>query len=626
MLEQLPSTWLARYTFTLAVLISSDSILPYHLHSVDFTTIDEMRSGESYHQEPFLFRVDTTKSLAVPSRTTKTTMYSSEHLLMEPCGKPGRKHRVPMKDIFLLSIEVLCLVAGFLTVFCSRLAIFLGQINQLIVVGFLLAVMSVCLEGLILRTALIHTASRSGPTIQDLDALLRKDIFASKVNIAYRMLLFCLLVLPMLLGIGYKKFVGGESTIIVDNGNGFFGFSSTPGKQRIGDGLSILPDVYVPFWIDPALNQTYGFNMYIAADNKTAAILDSPFPSYLSGLQSRLSDGETLSLTATVNATVSEMVNPTEAERNSEDYWTAVQDEFGHDLAVNGGDVRGANNALWAGMTGNFLTNFSVMYFSAWNTTMNETFFSEAIRTEQTRRMAQATWLISSSNITLVEAELIDNSILANQSLLQNNAIGLQEMFSTMLGEYDWHNRAGDFDYPYPAPTNGELRYFQPVNTVPALAAAMAWARITSLDTIARPQGIQSGEMRALTGYEKAAQHIVTVKTVPTLRRLPMIGVILLVNPLLAVTCIVAKALFLYKSPIGDDFNLISLFAAADGSDLSAVKGASLTGELTRRVPVRFNVERGGQRNSRGGADHIVMTLDPVGQRMETIQHGIVYS
>jgi len=154
----------------------------------------------------------------------------------------------------------------------------------------------------------------------------------------------------------------------------------------------------------------------------------------------------------------------------------------------------------------------------------------------------------------------------------------------------------------------------------------MAWARITSLDTIDRPQGIQSGELRTLTGYDKAAQDIVTIKTVPTLRRLPLLGLILLANPLLTVTCIAVKGLFLYTSPIGDDFNTISLFAAADGSDLSAVKGASLTSELTRRVTVTFNVERGGLADSYGGGRHIVMTLNPFGQRNEAIRRGIVYS
>ncbi|KAL2432492.1 hypothetical protein ABEF95_011625 [Exophiala dermatitidis] len=575
---------------------------------------------------------ESTKSHVRPYwSSVSITNLSEERLLSPSCGKPGAKERVPRKDVYLVLIELACLAGGLLTVFYSRLAIFLGQINQLIVIGFLLAVMSLCLEGQVLRTALIHTASRTGSTIQDLDALLRKDPFASKVHFAYRLLLLCLLGLPLLLSVGYKRFTGGQSMIQLKNGgDGFFGFSSTPGKQRIGDGLSILSDVYVPFWIDPGLNRTYGFNMYVAPDNKTAAIVDSPFPAYLKSLQSTLLNGESLTMSARVNATVSEMVNPTEAERNSADYWTAVEEDFDHDFALNGGDVRGANNALWAGMSGNFLTNFSVMYFSSWNSTRNESFTSEAIRTEQTRRMAQATWLITPSNITLTETAIIANSVQGNQSLLQNNAIGLQELFSTFLGEYDWHNRASAFEFPYPAPDDGQLRYFQPVNTVPALAAAMAWARITSLDTIDRPQGIQSPQLRAQTGYDKAAQAIVIFKYVPTLRRQALLIAILLLNPLISLTCLLVKGLFLYASPIGDQFNTISLLAAAAGSDLSAMKGASLSGELSREVKVAFNVEEKntllvGQAAAERDIVQIVLALDKPGQRHGKIGTGVIY-
>ena len=485
-----------------------------------------------------------------------------------------------------------------------------------------------CLEGLMLRTALIHTASRSGSLIQDLDALMRKDPFSSNIHLGYRILLLFLFGLPLLLGIAYKQFLGGYTSSVVDSGDGFFGFSSTPGKQRIGDGLSILPDVYVPFWINPDLNRTYGFNLFIASDNKTAMIVDSPFPSYLTGIQSSLLDGESLTLSATVNATVSEMVNPTQDERNSDDFWSDVEEQFGHAVAQNGGNVAGANNALWAGMSGNFLTNFSVMYFSAWNETRNETFFSEAIRTEQSRRKAKATWRILPSNITLINAELIADSTSANQSVLQSNALGLQEMFSTFLGEYDWHNRAGAFDYPYPDSSGDQLRYFQPVNTVPALAATMAWARITSLDTQDRPAGIQSTKLRALTGYAKGGGDIITIKSVPTLRRHLLLVLVLSVNPVLSLVCILMKAWWLYESPIGDDFNTIALFAAAEKSDLSAVRGASLTGKLTRKVRVAFNVERDRPAGMYGvkGVDHVVMTLDKLEPGRGRIRKGVVYS
>jgi len=558
-----------------------------------------------------------------PSSWKKLSSITSQEQI--PSGIPGCKHRIPLKDVYLVSTELVCFIAGILTVFWPRVAIALGQINQLVVIGFLLSVMAMCLEGQVLRTALMHTGSRRHATIQDLDALMRKDAFAAKLNLAYRLLLLLLIGVPLGLSVAYKKFAGGQSTITVHHGDGFFGFSSTPGRQRIGDGLSILADAYVPFWIDPGMNRTYGFNLYIADDNQTAVIVDSPFPSYLTGLQSSLGAEETLSLSTTVNATVSQMVNPTDEERSSDDFWTNVEQEFGHDFTVNGDNIRGANNALWAGMSGNFLTNFSVMYFSAWNTTRNETFWSEAIRTEQTRRLAKATWSISNSDITLTSATLIENSIQANQSLLQDNAIGLQEMFSNFLGEYDWHNRASAFDFPYPSLQNETLRFYQPVNTVPPLAAAMAWARITSLDTIDRPQGIQSTMLRSLTGYTKPVEEMVTIKTVPTLRRRPLLVLVLILNPVISIVCVLVKASLLYHSPLGDNFSTISLLAAASGTDLRVLRGATLTGDLDRKVGAGFIIEDGSLGWGNEKFSHISMFLGPSSQRGGKIKDGVCY-
>ncbi|OAP55492.1 hypothetical protein AYL99_10465 [Fonsecaea erecta] len=506
-----------------------------------------------------------------------------------------RNPRLPPKDIYLSLAMLLCLNLSFLTVFYTRFAIFLGQINQLVLIGFLVAVMGMCLEGQVLRTALMACGKRRATTLQDLDALMRKDPFADHVFWAYRLLLAIIFGLPLLLSVGYKQFIGGSSTILVHEGPGFFGFAAPPGMQRIGDGLSLLAQVYVPFWTDPGLNRTYGFNVFVADDNKTAAIVDSPFPSYLTEIQSRLKDGETLTMSTSVNATVSEMREISDEDRNSLDFWTDVAEQFGHDYTVNGGNVRGANNALWAGMSGNFLTNFTTMYFSAWNTTSNETFESEAIRTEQSRRIANVTWVISPSNITLTAAKLVKTAAVVNQTVLQDNAIGLQEAFSNFLGEYDWHNRAGAFDYPYPISSDSNPVFAQPVNTVPALAAAMAWARTSSLDTIVRPQGIQNAAIRAQTGYDKDAKDILTVKTVPTLRRDPLLILLLAVNPLLSFICLAIKGLLLHDSPVRDGFSSIALLAASREADFVSSKDADslASGRPKRPVVVNFTAEGG---------------------------------
>ncbi|OAL17736.1 hypothetical protein AYO22_11392 [Fonsecaea multimorphosa] len=504
--------------------------------------------------------------------------------------------RLPSKDVYLSLTMLLCLNLALLTVFYTPFAIYLGQINQLVLIGFLVAVMGMCLQGQVIRTALMACGKqRWGTTLQDLDALMRKDPFADHVYWAYRLLLVVIFGLPLGLSVGYKQFIGGSSTILVHEGPGFFGFAAPPGMQRIGDGLSLLAQVYVPFWTDPGLNRTYGFNVFIAGDNKTAAIVDSPFPSYLTEIQGRLKDGETLTMSTTVNATVSEVNEISDDDRNSVDFWNDVAEQFGHDYTINGGNVRGANNALWAGMSGSFLTNFTTMYFSAWNTTSNETFESEAIRTVQSRRIANVTWVVSPSNITLVAAKLVETDTVVNQTVLQDSAIGLQETFSNFLGEYDWHNRAGAFDYPYPISSDSSPVFAQPVNTVPALAAAMAWARTSSLDTIVRPQGIQSAELRTLTGYDKDAADIVTVKTVPTLRRAPLLILLLAVNPLLSFICVAIKGFLLHNSPVRDGFSSISLLAASREADFISVKDADnlASGRLKRPVVVNFAAERG---------------------------------
>lgn len=193
-------------------------------------------------------------------------------------------------------------------------------------------------------------------------------------------------------------------------------------------------------------------------------------------------------------------------------------------------------------------------------------------------------------------------------------------MFSNFIGEYDWHNRAGAFDFPYPGPAEELLRFYQPVNTVPALSAAMAWARITSLDTIDRPQGIQSSMLRSLTGYPKSANDIITMKTVPTLPRSPLLILILLLNPFIAVSCVFMKAL-LYHSPMGDDFNLISLLATAKDSDLTVLKGASLTGTLQEKVFVNFSIVN--DHTDFGDNNRVILSLNNKGANGRIESHSV---
>lgn len=120
-------------------------------------------------------------------------------------------------------------------------------------------------------------------------------------------MLLLLFFLPLALSVSYKKFIGGLTTIGVSSTDATSGFTAAPGYQLIRNRLSLLVQVYLPFWIKPSLGRTYGFNLYIAI-NKAAAILDATLPADLSRSQASLSGHESMNITAKINAKVMERV------------------------------------------------------------------------------------------------------------------------------------------------------------------------------------------------------------------------------------------------------------------------------------------------------------------------------
>ena len=525
---------------------------------------------------------------------------------------PKRKPLFSPKDFYSITGHLTCLALCVFTVFFQPIATYLGQLNQLIVIGFLLAIMALILQGQVLRSLMILHGRRSSTTLQDIDATLRQDMISPRASLWLRAILLALIALPLGLSASYKLFVGGSSNKTLHLQDGTFGYTATPGDQRIGDGLTLLADLYRPFWIDPALNRTYGFNLYIE-DNSTAVIVDTPYPSYLTSLQSHLSNSESLTLTTLVNATVSRQSPITASQRNRTTYWDDVFLLFGHTATTNGGNINGANNALLAGIGSNIRSNFSIAYFSAWNTTLDETFESEALRIDNYRALYHAAWNITKTNASLISASPAENATswtqsTSNQSIIQNDWIGVQEMFSNFLGEYDWHNRAGAFEFPYPdasSVTNdndatgcpsdlSSCKWTLNVNTVPALSAAMIWARITSYNGGDRP--VRNPERVVHTMYTMKAEEVVTVKRIPTLRRTGLLLVVLLVNPVAGLGCLLIKA-WLRGSVVGDGFDVVNLLAAGTRLSRNVFNRVAESGKLVVPVKVRFEeVVEGGRR------------------------------
>lgn len=509
----------------------------------------------------------------------------------EPCGVVGVKSRWPPKDIAALTIQLTSFAITLLAVFLAPFAIWLGEINQLIVIGFVLGVMAIVFKQLAKQTAIIAAGCRKGSTIQNIDALMRNDTLAHQIHWSIRLLLLILFALPLGLSAAYKAFTGGQTAQMVNTGPGKFGFTAAPGKQRIGDGVSICTDLYLPFWIDPAINRTYCFALFIP-DNDTAVVVDGLLPDYATALMSSLGHGQTLSLTATLAATIARTNGPSAAQRSDSSFWDEVNAQFGSTYAEMN-RVSGVKMGFWAGMEEDgILSNYSSAIFSTWDTTLNETFESQAIRTELTRGLALATWSIERNNITLVRAALlrVRNPY---QDIIWNNRLEIQDIFSQLLPEFDWRNRA-NWNDPYPGGDLSNPRWYQPVNTIPALSAAILWSRITSLNGAERPIPGRLGvddEGRNPTAYIIPKELISAQKTVQTLKRSPWLVVLLAIYPLISIGCILYKCM-LFQPPIGNDFNTIAMLAAVRKADLDLLDGAGLSGRLSRRVRVSFNKEQ----------------------------------
>ena len=217
--------------------------------------------------------LESSNSFAASSRENST----SHALIDKSLGKPCRIQQLSRIDFGAVLLSCIASILAILAVFNSYTAIALGQTNQLVVLGLMLSLMGFCTQRQVQKLMLLYEVRYGASTLQNLDAILRSDCFVAMTSWQPRSALLFLILLPLALSISYKKFTGGTTERMASAPDLEFGPTAAPGLQLIGNGLSLLVNVYLPFWTHPALGRTYGFNLYVL-DNSIAAILDAPRP------------------------------------------------------------------------------------------------------------------------------------------------------------------------------------------------------------------------------------------------------------------------------------------------------------------------------------------------------------
>ena len=230
---------------------------------------------------------------------------------------------------------------------------------------------------------------------------------------------------------------------------------------------------------------------------------------------------------------------------------------------------------------------------------MNQTFQSEAVRIQLSRRLYQGTWNVTSTNISLISATALQHSSPVLQNVIQNNRFSLQQYYSPVVAEFNWawRNNLSNWVPPSSRMLNETLGYFPRVNLIPALAAAITWSRMVNLDGAERYLNFTQGNLSPsdlpydrygyIPAYWKDSSEISTVKSVVTLQRSWVLAAIIVFHPILTVLSLLGKTL-LYSTPIGEGFGTISLMAGIERGTLDVLRGAALTGELSRDIKVRF--------------------------------------
>ncbi|KAL8762828.1 MAG: hypothetical protein Q9194_007477 [Teloschistes cf. exilis] len=500
----------------------------------------------------------------------------STHDLPRPSfGVPTAKTRLPVLHLLAAITALICFALGVAAVANERISWHLGVNNrQIIVLGFLLSIMNLCL-GSVTPTLFLHLEAHFGPsTLQNYNA--------------------------------YKTFTGGSSAIPVDAitliGNStYYGMFAPPGLQLMGEktGVSLFSNATLPFAVAssrfqdvesansepplPTQPKAYGYNILLL-NNESSAILDIPQPSYVSAVQALLSDGESWNVSAPVYATVATFNHSSTKDKAYRRFFYSFCEDaqessgaYTHMSMMNEWSLvlldhasPGDQSLQYIGLTPDPGINESPTC---------EDFLPFARLYDINRQRCNGTWTITRGSIELVNGSCSGVNLPQDQQeVIVHNSLFLGVWYMPSLVEF-----LGQF-----ATSRANSEWTSPY-TATALAA-MVWSRISVLNTpISRNElNFKAPSELARLTPEKAglmnqvndsAQHIR-----PTLRKSGLLAFVLAIQPLLIVLVLGLTATVFHSAPLGKGFGLVSIMSGIDRDSLDYLAGATLSGKLTKSV------------------------------------------
>jgi hypothetical protein len=495
--------------------------------------------------------------------------------------------------------------------------------NQLIVIGFLLSIMNLCLASVASPLFLLIEARFGRSTIQNYDGILRNQVFSSRLGVVWRLVIAFMLVFPIGLSVAYKRFSGGQSLVYV-NGTEYTGISSyygmfvPPGVQSLGGktGVTLFFNATLAFSvasapllsatqsdiIEPALPlypQPYGYNVLLLS-NESTAILDMPQPSYVSAVQSLLADGESWFLAAPVLGTVASFNHSKEEEPKR---WNATFMSFcdaafassgaaSYTYMMNGWALQLMNPASPGEQVQQYIGFLPTLSIDDDAPCSSFSYYAQLY--DVTRQQCGGTWSITRGGIQLVEGSCVGTVLPQHQLPITDSTLFRGVFYMSTLAEF-----LGAF-----ATSRNTSAWTGPYFST--AVAAMLWSRIAALNgaPLAYDQSLNSSanwySSKNLTNEQVRLIYPVndTVAYIrPTLRKSGLLYAVLSIQPILLVVML-GLAVILYSTPVGKGFGMLSILSGIDRESLDALGGAALSGELRDDVKLVINPQQDDENGS----------------------------
>ncbi|KAL9111284.1 MAG: hypothetical protein Q9187_007941 [Circinaria calcarea] len=554
-------------------------------------------------------------------------------------GPDGPALGKPRAKPFVNGIDVLAVVASIASLIAAICVITpdwtpswrLGFEGQIVVIGFLLSIMNLCMMRVAPLLFLNLEARWGNSRLQNYESILRNTVTLSHTQPLWRAILSFLIFLPLALSVAYKRFTNGYSTLsITTRYSGSYGVAPPPmGSYNVLNRSSVYHAINagVPFLAASStdnislpvsqLPKAYGFNTLLI-DNTSTALLDVPAPDYISSIQQNISNQESWILSASVNATVARYNVSSQDYHYDDTSWGQLFEEAtimsSAQLWQPGSICLGMIVDQQRASSGNYSPYCLLDYYFAKQSHSLETHSiddqrskdfreSSPMRFDIQRQTCTGTWNVSKNDFQLTEGSCAHLPT-TYRSLTNTVPFYLDALpyFHDTIAEYSPCGSRNSSQWRIPA--------------IVTSVATMYWARSIYMNPYLSKAYKDNPEIF----YPATNETLLSTRI--TLNPSRLLYLVLCLQPILTIFMFLFM-IILYDTPTDSGFGIVAILSGIDRNSLNHLHGGALSGQLSR--PVNLNVaviNDAGESMTRG---QIRYSIDCERQEKNTLKRGVKY-